>query len=159
MADYRIRPINSDEYKLLDEFLYQAIFVPENTEKPDRSIIDRPQLQVYVKDFGKNKDDHCLLAENDEKVIGAVWVRIMNDYGHVSDDVPSLAISVLPEYRGKGIGRALLDKMLLLLKEKNYRAVSLSVQKENFAVRLYNQAGFRVIQENDEELIMIADLL
>ena len=48
---------------------------------------------IYVKDFGERKGDVCYVAECEGKIIGAVWVRIMNDYGHVSDDMPSLAIS------------------------------------------------------------------
>ncbi|MGO0807492.1 GNAT family N-acetyltransferase, partial [Clostridioides difficile] len=37
-------------------------------------------------------------------VVGAIWVRIMNDYGHIDNDTPSLAMSVFQKYRGQGIG-------------------------------------------------------
>lgn len=49
-------------------------------------------MQVYIADFGKKKDDIGLVAEVDEKAVGAVWVRIMNDYGHIDNDTPSFAI-------------------------------------------------------------------
>ena len=97
--NYSIRPIREEEYGCLDEFLYQAIFVPEGTEKPEWEIIRKPEMQVYVDRFGEGQADFCLLAEADGKTIGAVWSRIMNDYGHISDEIPSLAISLLPEYR------------------------------------------------------------
>lgn len=49
-------------------------------------------MQVYIADFGKKKDDIGLVAEVDKKAVGAVWVRIMNDYGHIENDTPSFAI-------------------------------------------------------------------
>ena len=82
----------------------------------------------------------------------------MDDYGHVDDRTPSLAISVLKEYRGKGIGTRLLQALLESLKSKGYERVSLAVQKENYAVRMYEHAGFRTISENEEEYIMVCDL-
>ena len=82
----------------------------------------------------------------------------MNDYGHVDDETPSLAMSVLKEYRNKGIGTQLLREMLLLLKEKGYKRVSLSVQKANYAVRMYKKAGFVIADEKDGELIMANEL-
>ena len=54
-------------------------------------------MQVYVADFGEKKDDICYVAEISGKIAGAVWCRIMDDYGHVNEDTPSLAISVLEE--------------------------------------------------------------
>lgn len=102
--EYIIREIEETEYSLLDDFLYEAIFIPEGMEAPDKTIIYLPELQVYVTDFGKKKDDICFLAEVGCKIIGAVWVRDMDDYGHVEDGVPSFAISLYKEYRGQGIG-------------------------------------------------------
>ena len=157
MNDYIIRPIKNNEYKILDKFLYEAIFIPESTEPPPFSIIEKPELQVYTENFGK-KDDYCLVAEIENKIIGAVWVRIMDDYGHIDNNIPSLAISLYSDFRGKGIGTALLESMLLLLKSENYEKVSLSVQKENYAYRMYLKAGFEVVSENDEEYIMLCDL-
>ena len=51
--DYKIRKINDHEIPILDEFLYEAIFLPKGVEPPSRDIIYQPDLQVYVKDFGK----------------------------------------------------------------------------------------------------------
>ena len=92
--DYNIRKIEEKEYILLEDFIYEAIFIPEGVSPPPKSIINQPDLQVYIKDFGKKKDDICFVAETDNKVIGAVLVRDMNDYGHIEDGVPSFAISL-----------------------------------------------------------------
>ena len=131
--DYQIREIRKSEYPILSNFLYEAIFIPEGMNRPPKSIINRPELQVYTADFGK-PDDYCLVAETKEKVVGAVWARIMDDYGHIDDTTPSLSISLYKEYRHSGIGTALMEAMLRLLRENGYRQVSLSVQKENYAV-------------------------
>lgn len=109
--DFQIREIRESEYPILADFLYEAIFVPEGIEKPPKSIIEQPELQVYIADFGK-VDDWCLVAEGKEKIVGAVWVRIMNDYGHIDDRTPSLAISLYEEYRNLGMGTALMGTML-----------------------------------------------
>ena len=82
----------------------------------------------------------------------------MNDYGHVDDNTPSFAISLYKDFRGKGIGTALMEEMLALLRERGYKKASLSVQKENYAYRLYLKVGFTIVGENEEEYIMVCDL-
>ena len=92
--NYKIRQPKEDEYELLNDFIYEAIYIPEGKEAPPKSIINQPDIQVYVSDFGKQKDDYCFIAEVDAKIVGAVWVRIMNDYGHIDNETPSFAISL-----------------------------------------------------------------
>ncbi len=156
--DYKIRKIQKQEYPLLDNFLYEAIFVPEGIEPPPKTIITSPELQVYVERFGESKDDWGLAAEVDGKIVGAVWVRTMNDYGHIDNETPSLAISLYKEYRGFGIGTAMMKEILALLKSHGYRRVSLSVQKANYAAKMYLKIGFEIIRENEEEFVMICHL-
>lgn len=153
--DTIIRTMRPEEYDLLREFLYQAIYLPEGVEPPPRSVVNLPELQVYVQDFGTRPGDFCLAAEADGKAVGAAWWRITEDYGHLDNHTPSLAISLLPEYRGLGIGTQLLRALLLLLRENGYRRVSLSVQKENPALRLYQRMGFRTVAEKGTEYLML----
>ena len=98
---YLVREIQKQEIPLLNDFLYEAIFIPEGVTPPPKSIINSEELQVYVRDFGTNPDDKCLVAEVGGKVVGAVWSRIMNDYGHIAEDTPAchLAIQRLPQQR------------------------------------------------------------
>lgn len=153
-----IRKIQKEEIPLLDDFLYEAIFIPQGVVPPPRSIIEQEDLQVYVRGFGESSHDHCLVAECDGKIVGAVWVRVMDDYGHVDNQTPSLAISLYSDYRGQGIGTQLLRQMLELLHQKGYAQVSLSVQKENYALRMYQKAGFKIMEDRGEELLMLAQL-
>ena len=156
--DYTIRPLQTAELPVLEDFLYEAIFLPEGVEPPPRSILDDPALQVYIEDFGKQPDDVCLGAEVGGKIVGAVWTRIMDDYGHIDDATPSLAISLYPAFRKQGIGTALMQEMLRKLADLGYAQVSLSVQKANYAMRMYRKLGFVVVREDAEEAIMVCDL-
>lgn len=147
-----------DERPLLSDFLYEAIFIPDGMAPPPRSIIRNEDLQIYIRDFGAWPNDRCLVAEVDGRVIGAVWTRVMKDYGHIADDTPSLAIALYKDYRHKGIGTALLSQMQYQLRREGYAKVSLSVQKDNYAVGMYQKAGFEVWQETAEEYIMVCTL-
>ena len=100
---YSIRQMKTSEYPLLAEFLYEAIFVREGEEPAPRNIIEKPELQVYIKDFGSDKDDHCFLAQADGKVDGAVWARNVKGYGNIDNTTPEFAISLYKEYRRCGI--------------------------------------------------------
>ena len=92
---YSIREMRKEEYSLLSDFLYEAIYIPAGTAAPPKSVITCPELQVYIADFGNSKHDKALIAEVDGNIVGAIWARIMNDYGHIDDNTPSLAMSVL----------------------------------------------------------------
>ena len=152
------REIQPCEYGQLKDFLYEAIFIPEGVTPPDRSIIELPELALYYENFGSGKADYCIVADDGGRVVGAVWTRIMNDYGHVDDETPSFAISLYKEYRGRGIGTAMMRMMLELLKHRGYKRASLAVQKANYAVKMYEAVGFRTVDENDEEYIMVCEL-
>lgn len=151
----KVRKWKDGEQAFLEDFLYEAIFIPEGVEAPSREIIQLPELQVYITDFGKKPDDICFLAEADGKVAGAVWVRVMEDYGHLEEGVPSFAISLYKEYRGQGIGTELMERMLQELSIRGYEKASLAVQKANYAVRMYRKVGFEIVGENEEEYLMM----
>lgn len=155
---YNIRKIKENEYSVLEDFLYEAIFIPDGVQPPPKDIIYQPELLLYISDFGKEKDDFCLVAEVGNRIVGAVWARIMDDYGHIDNNTPSLAISLYKDFRNYGIGTALLGNMLVLLEDNGYSQVSLSVQKANYAVKMYRKAGFEVIDQNNEEFIMLCKL-
>lgn len=152
------RYLRLDEKELLKDFLYEAIFIPDGVEPPVREIIEQPELKLYYEGFGTGRADYCIVADDEGKVVGAVWTRIMNDYGHIDDETPSFAISLYKEYRGQGIGTKLMEEMLDFLKEKGYERASLAVQKANYAVKMYKNVGFKTVDENAEEYIMVCEL-
>ncbi len=152
------RPLQPSETELLKTFIYEAIFIPEGVEPPPFDIIYQPEIALYYDQFGTGSADNCIVAEIDGKVVGTVWTRIMNDYGHVDDQTPSFAISLLKEFRNQGIGTELMRRMLQLLKNQGYKQASLAVQKANYAVRMYKKVGFEIVDENTEEFIMVCHL-
>lgn len=149
-----IRPLAKAEYPLLKDFLYDAIFVPEGEVPPPRSILDLPELRIYYENFGTQAGDLALVAELDGAVQGLAWLRIMEDYGHIDNDTPSLSIALKAPCRGQGMGTALLLALFEKAKEAGYAKVSLSVQKENPAYRLYQRLGFVTHKDNGGDLVM-----
>jgi len=158
---YIIREISPSEYSLLENFLYEAIFQRNENNLAPRSIIEQPELKVFIEDFGK-PDDYCLVAECDGKIAGAVWTRILcgevKGFGNIDNETPEFAISLYKEYRNKGIGTALMKAMLILLKSKGYKKTSLAVQKDNYAVKMYSKVGFNIVDEFEEEYLMVCQL-
>jgi len=152
---YLIRYIKEEEIGLLDDFLYESIFQNDPDNPLPRKLIYQPEFIVYIEDYGKRKDDNGLVAEVDGKVVGAVWTRIVNGYGHVDNSTPEFVISLYKEYRNKGIGTNLMKEMLTVLKEKGYKQTSLSAQKANYAVKMYRKVGFQVYEDMKDEYIFM----
>ena len=96
---------------------------------------------MYIKDFGQQPEDWTLAAEVNGQLGGAVWVRIMKDYGYYDDQTPSLSISFLTDFRGQRLGQQLMTAMLDLLKAKGYPSVSLSVFQRQSRCSLLSKTG------------------
>jgi ribosomal protein S18 acetylase RimI-like enzyme len=159
----KVRELRESDYACLPEFLYQAIYIPEGVEAPPRSVINEPEIFVYIKDFGTRPGDLGMVAEQNSQIIGAAWTRIIPAYGHIDNDTPELAISILPEFRGYGIGTKLMKKLFEVLRQNGYQQTSLSVQKDNPAVRFYQQLGYELSGERldyvgHEDYLMIKEL-
>lgn len=152
--NYQIRELKPDEYRLLEDFIYEAIFQPDDKKMLPRSIISKPEIMVYIDRFGVLPDDYCLCAEVEGKVIGAVWVRNISGYGSIDNKTPEFSISLFKEYRGQGIGSELMDSMIEYLRRSGYSQASLAVQKKNYAARMYRKLGFEIVGETDQEYIM-----
>ena len=157
-----IREIREYEIEKLEDMLYESIYQPDDQNLIPRSVLKIPKVYAYIKDFGKSKDDYCLVAESYGKIVGAVWVRILFDepkgYGNIDEKTPEFAISLFKKYRNQGIGTNLMNRMIDYLRENHYAQASLSVQKENYAVKLYKKLGFEIIKENNEDYLMLLKL-
>lgn len=157
-----IREITPNDYPALEDFLYNAIFVPEGEEMPPRDIIFEPEIYVYIKDFGIESD--CgVVAEQGNVIIGAAWTRIIPAFGHIDNDTPELAISLLPRHRGQSIGTKMMNKLFELLRVRGYKRTSLSVQQKNPAVNFYKRLGYEITDEKldhigHEDYIMVKNL-
>ena len=152
----KIRKLQESEKSVLKDLQYEAIFIPEGVEPPPFEIIKHPEIDVYIRDFGKKQDDYCLIAEIDGKIVGGVWVRIISGeikgFGYVDDQTPEFAISLFKEYRKQGIGTKLMLEMIDYLRNKGYKQCSLAVQKANYAVKMYKNVGFETIKEKRKNI-------
>lgn len=148
----KVRVMQKSDYVCLNEFLYQSIFIPEGVDLPARSIMNDPEIFVYIEGFGSKAGDLGVVAEQNCQVIGAAWTRIIPAYGYVDTTTPVLAISIFQGFRGYGVGTRLMKKLFQLLKDNGYKQTSLSVQKDNPAVRFYQRLGYEIINEKLDQV-------
>ncbi|MCL2616587.1 MAG: GNAT family N-acetyltransferase [Defluviitaleaceae bacterium] len=152
-----IRELLPADYPKLQDFLYHAIYQPPGTQPLPKHTIFTPEIFVYIENFGK-PNDYGVLAEQGGQTIGMAWARIIPAYGNIDPSTTELAVSVLPEHRGQGIGTALLSSLFNLLRKHGHSQTSLSVQKANPAYRLYKRMGYKILRENDEDYILVKNL-
>ena len=157
LDDVQLRPLCADDAAFLIDALYHAIYVPPGTPSPPKTIVQQPELAVYIDDFGTQRGDQGVLAVHEATPVGAAWSRLIRGYGFVDESIPELSISLLSGYRGKGIGTRLLEALFARLKGKAEH-VSLSVNRSNPAYRLYERHGFRVVRVDGDSVVMLRDL-
>ncbi len=162
MDEIIIREIKKNEIIKLEDMLYEAVYQPDINNLIPRAVIKIPQVYAYIDEFGKYNDDYCFVADLNGRIIGAVWVRIISGkikgYGNVDNKTPEFAISLFKEYRNQGIGIMMMNKMINYLQKRGYKQASLSVNKENSAVKLYKKVGFEIVEENEEDYLMVLKL-
>ncbi|WP_160036944.1 GNAT family N-acetyltransferase [Paenibacillus sp. An7] len=160
---YSIRPVTEQDVPFLWDMLYESLYVPEGKEPFNRNVIKEPFLSKYVEDWGR-EGDLGYIAVNDEGLpLGSITARFFNEdnkgFGFVGNDVPELGIALKEEYRGIGIGKALLQMLIDVLKEKEIKKVSLSVAPDNIAaMKLYQGFGFKEVGMVDTSVTMVLEL-
>lgn len=145
-ASYDIRPATPADEPFLWEMLYQSLYVEEGAAPFPREVLRQPELSRYVEGWGRAGDLGFVAVEAASGLaVGAVWSRLPEGvdkgFAYVDDETPELAVAVSPGHRGRGVGTALL-KRLLSEASSLFPAVSLSVSPENPARRLYERLGF-----------------
>jgi ribosomal protein S18 acetylase RimI-like enzyme len=115
----------------------------------------------YVEGFGR-PGDAAVIALDEGFPVGAAWYRVFRDsapgYGFVDERTPELSIAVVPSRRGRGFGDELLEALMKRARLEGYTALSLSVERQNPARKLYERFGFRPVEERGDTLVMLADL-
>lgn len=143
--------------RFLRDMLHHAYYWKER--KPDAGP---GPVQLYVKAWGR-PGDAAVIALVDGFPVGAAWFRLFREtspgYGFVDEKTPELAVAVVPNARGKGVGSALLDALLDRARADGYEALSLSVDRHNAgAIALYEQYGFGRVAETSDSLTLRAGL-
>jgi ribosomal protein S18 acetylase RimI-like enzyme len=156
---WEVRELTAADEIWLWDLLYMAIYVQEGQPPPDRSILRQPDLARYVADWGRTGDRGVAAVESAAgRPVGAAWLRLWTahdrGYGYMAEDIPELSIAVSPGYRGRGMGTALMQA-LLVQSDAVHAAVSLSVSAGNPARRLYARLGFVEVSEAAGSLTMV----
>ena len=157
-----IREAAAADEPFLREMLYHSLYVPDGCAPFDRGMVTRPEIARYVEGWGRSGDLGLIAVDpNGDEAVGAVWIRIFTasekGYGYVGDNIPELAIAVLPEHRGCGVGSALLERLVAMVRPA-YDAVSLSVSTDNPARRLYERVGFEQVGTDGNSITMLKRL-
>jgi ribosomal protein S18 acetylase RimI-like enzyme len=144
-----IRLANRDDEPFLWQMLYYAAHMDEDGESSPDAAKSNPDLRKYVEEWGQESDLGVLaLHPQSQQPIGAAWVRLLKGeqktFSYIDDDIPELAIAVLPEYVGQGIGTQMLRHLLQAAREV-YPAIVLSVRVTNPAFHLYQRLGFEIV--------------
>lgn len=144
-----IRPLERGDEPFLWQMLYYAAHMQEDGETSLEAAKQNTGLQKYVQDWGYETDIGVIaLHPEDQRPLGTAWIRRLVEEEKMSrlipDGTPELAIAVLPDFLGQGIGAHMLNSLLEMAREI-YPAVMLSVRKSNPARNLYERVGFEVI--------------
>ncbi len=142
----RIRPASPADLPFLEAMLVEAAcWRPGTASAPARHVLAEPAVARYLEGWGRSGDTG-LVAEAGGSAVGAAWFRVFEaddaGYGFVAADVPELTIAVTAGARGQGVGTFLLDALVAEARAGGFRALSLSVEEDNPALRLYEHAGF-----------------
>lgn len=158
-----IRPAISGDVSFLREMLYEAAYWRLDGPRPSLAQgLARPDLAHLLAGWGREGDLALVAESKDAGRVGAAWLRFwtaeQHSYGFLDVQTPELGIGVRQEARRKGIGTALLASLVDEARRRGIRRLSLSVEKQNPAARLYRRAGFVVQAETGSAWTMVADL-
>ena len=153
-----VRPAAPGDLPFLISMLYEAACWRPGARPPADVVLTNPDIARYLRDWGR-AGDLGVIAEENSTPVGAAWIRRYDDadrgYGFVAADVPELTIGVAPAARGRGVGTRLLAEIAA---EATSRAISLSVESDNPAVRLYERAGYVPVAKDEGAWTMLLEL-
>ncbi len=163
MSDVTFRPANARDLEHVQWALYEALDWSPDRQLPGPDVIlAHPQAAIYHHGWGR-PGDLGVIAEDGGTVVGVVFCRLFTDdehgHGYVDAETPELGIAVHESRRGEGLGAALMTELADLARATGIRRLSLSVETENPARRLYERLGYREVSRDDEGGIrMVLDL-
>jgi GNAT superfamily N-acetyltransferase len=159
---YRIRrAVRADASFLVEMVCEAANWHPERT-RPKADLLADATVMRAAKGWKRPSDDGVVAVEATEEPIGACWFRVLSRAdagdGFVAAGVPELTLGVRPIHRAQGVGRALLEAACDLARAAGHQRISLRVERENFAERLYRSEGFVVAEAGDRHDVMVKTL-
>ncbi len=139
------RRATSDDAPFLQEMLAAAAdWRPGAQVRPLAEIMGEPDLAHYIAGWPAPGDVGFVVE--DGHPLGAAWWRFFTSddpgYGFVDEATPEVSIGVVATARGRGLGAQLLEALIAEARQQALPALSLSVEADNPAARLYERVGF-----------------
>ena len=139
--------LRSSEQKIATDMLKYAYRLDEI----NKSVEDFSELEIFSKFYGLSSKDLGLYALSGHNIAGATWIRLLkesdNAFGFIDEKTAVLSIGVKPEYRGKGIGKAMLEQ-LLLEAGALFEQISVSVLNNEKALSYFKNFGFVEVENS-----------
>lgn len=156
----QIREATTADRQFLQEMLYEAATWRGSDDSTD--VLREPHIALYIAGWRRDGDTGVLAEDDRGGPIGAAWFRVFDaqehGFGFVGPDVPELTVAVRRDARGQGVGTALLEALLVHARAARVPALSLSVEDDNPAVRLYRRLGFVPVARRGNALTMQIEL-
>lgn len=156
-----IRVAAPDDADFLVRMLAHAAYPPWREPRPTPAEVLRDQaVSRYILGWPRPGDAGVIALDRAGRRIGAAWYRHLTadepGYGYVDDQTPEVAIGIGRRWRGRGVGTALMGRLLALAREEGRHRLCLSVSTANpAAVRLYRSAWFETVREDEGHLVMV----
>lgn len=158
-----LRFAHQDDKPFLEWMLYEASYPEYGPRPPFAQGISDPRVSVYLDGWVRKGDAGLIVTAEGGGPVGAAWYRLFTPeapgYGFIDAQTPELAIALVYEVRGRGVGTKLMQSLMTLARKQGHRQISLSVDVKNEgARRLYQRLGFQEVERDEENLKMLADL-
>lgn len=157
MADdlWSIREAKADDGEFLTDMLVEAVNWSREWKRKSRGRVLATQRTAHYILGWPRDTDRGVIAEADGERVGAVWLRFFSavdpGYGFVAAGIPELTVGVAAPWRGRGVGRALLRAIAEDAQSAGIRQISLSVERKNFAQKLYLSEGYEIVDSSDRD--------
>jgi GNAT superfamily N-acetyltransferase len=162
---WAVRPGTLADLTVLHQMIYEALYWHDDMQRePIKVVLVHDEIMRYFENWGRFGDSAVIAATvHEDAPIGAAWYRLFSQdrpgYGYVDSTTPEVAIAVAREYRGNGVGRALMESLIEHARQSGVPGLSLSVEIANTrALYLYQQLGFGAVGGDEHNHTMLLRL-
>lgn len=162
MIGFSIRDAAPGDARFLADMAVEAANWDSVRARPRVQVLADPVRQRYHRDWMRPGDLGVVAVDEHGTPIGACWFRLFAPdaagLGFVAHGVPELILGVVGIWRAQGVGRFLLQAAVERARAAGYQRLSLSVERGNFAQRLYVSEGFATVSSGESAHVMVKTL-